>query len=72
MPSKLGAMDILCRMMPGWLAPIKGELSATPEAVEMLKALRNGEELPKAIEVTPKVYHPNNGPPPDPNARFGN
>lgn len=61
MPSKLGAMELLCRMMPGWLAPVKGEISATPEAIEMLKALRNGEELPasaKAIDVTPRVYWP--------------
>ena len=53
MPSKLAAMELLARMMPGWLVPTRAEFGATPEAVEMLKALRNGEELPEPIDITP-------------------
>ena len=54
MPSKLAAMDLLCRMMPGWIAPARAEFSASPEAVEMIRALRNGEELPPPIDITPE------------------
>lgn len=55
MPSKLAAMDLLCRMMPGWLAPVRGEMSASPEAIEMLRALRNGDDLPRPIDITPEL-----------------
>ena len=54
MPSKIAAMELLCRMMPGWMAPARAEFSASPEAVEMIKALRNGEELPAPIDITPE------------------
>ena len=57
MPSKLAALDLLCRMMPGWLAPVRGEMSASPEAVEMLRALRNGDEVPAPIDITPTHEH---------------
>ena len=58
MPSKMAAMDLLCRMMPGWMAPTQGILTASPEAVEMIRALRNGEELPAPIDITPEAGDP--------------
>lgn len=57
MPSKLAALELLCRMMPGWLAPIRADMSASPEAVEMLRALRNGDEVPAPIDITPRHEH---------------